>query len=269
MLKVDSLSKVFKRGLCGRNSVCAVNNVSFTVSAGEKFGLVGPSGSGKSTLARLLLRLIEPSGGSVFFRGTEITSLSRRKFQPYRRKMQIIFQQPALSLDPRKTVYQSITEPLLVHRLVKSKSQAMEKALELLSLTSLAEEVLFRYPCQISGGQAQRVAIARALGLEPEIIIADEPTSMLDVSVQAQVMQLLDRLQRERGITVILISHDIALVKAFCRRAALLEGGRLTTLVDSRELQVVKQSGPMQKLLKTQESGGGSAGGIIASRSVR
>ncbi|MGI6647608.1 MAG: ABC transporter ATP-binding protein [Bacillota bacterium] len=230
MLVVENLTKKFKSGLFKTTTVQAVNDVSFTLRPGEAFGLIGNSGSGKSTLARLLVRLLEPSAGRVIYQGTDLTALPLNRFQPYRQKIQLIFQQPTLALNPRRTVWESLTEPWFRHGLVKTREQARAKAADLMALTNLSEEVLERYPRQISGGQAQRVIIARSLGMEPEIIIADEPTSMLDVSVQAQILRLLKVLQQERGISILLISHDPSVIKSCCDRVALIQAGQIVAV---------------------------------------
>ncbi|MFZ5898300.1 MAG: dipeptide/oligopeptide/nickel ABC transporter ATP-binding protein [Bacillota bacterium] len=247
MLVVEDLSKVFRRGRWHR-PVTVLRNVGFAVAPGEAFGLVGPSGSGKSTVARIIMRLAKPTGGRVFYKGVEYTAFSPRRFAPYRRKFQIIFQQPTLALDPRRTVYDAIAEPLYVHGLVHSHREAGERVSELLALTNLPEEVLPRYPYQISGGQAQRVVIARALGMEPELIVADEPTSMLDLSVQAQILSLLKRLQNERGMSILLISHDPAVVRVFCDRVAVLQDGAVTAC--GRPAQVLKADESRTKTIR-------------------
>lgn len=229
MLVADKLSKSFSRGLF-KQPAPVVTEASFAIKPGEALGLVGQSGSGKSTIARLLVRLFRPTGGRVVYRGTDLTALSEKEYRPYRCKLQIIFQHPSLTLSPKKTILDTLLEPMLVHKLVSSRHQAMDKVAELLNLTNLQEEVLDRYPHQISGGQAQRVVIARALSLEPEVIIADEPTSMLDLSVQAQILDLLKTIQTSKQTAILLISHDIPVVRAFCDRVAFLADGKIMSV---------------------------------------
>lgn len=230
MLSVENLTKYFRRSIFDRHPVYAVNQVSFTLQPGQALGLMGKSGSGKSTIGRLLARLIEPSDGRIIYQETDITALTEKQLRPYRHKLQIIFQQPVLALDPKQTIKDALLEPLLAHKLVKSRQQAMNKIADLLSLTNLSTEILARYPRQISGGQAQRIVIARALTLEPEVIIADEATAMLDISVQAQILTLLKQLQQQLKISIVLISHDEAVIRAFCNKVVMLDQGKVTAI---------------------------------------
>ncbi len=229
MLVVEKLSKSYSNGFWSK-SVPAVRDVSFHIETGEAFGLMGKNGSGKSTIARLILGLIKADGGRVLFQGKNLLQASKKDWSYFRQKLQIIFQQPLQALDPKQTVYSAITEPLWVHNRVTTRKSAQEKVEELLALTNLSNEILDRRPHQISGGQAQRVVLARALSLDPEILIADEPTSMLDISVQAQVLSLLKNLQTERGISILLISHDLSVVKQFCNRMAFIDSGEIIHL---------------------------------------
>ena len=210
MLKVSHISKTFTGGIIKKTRVEAVKDVSFTVQDGKTFGIVGNSGCGKSTIANMLLSLIKPDSGTIEIDGT----------------IQIIFQHPETSLDPAKKIGYSLEEPMIIHRMY-DKAGRKARVRELLDLVDLGEELLDRYPHQISGGEAQRIMIARALSLDPKILILDEPTSMLDVSVQAQVMTLLKELQEKLGLSYLFISHDIALVSHFCDRVAVMYRGRI------------------------------------------
>jgi len=207
--------------------VRAVDGVDLEVKKGETFGLVGESGSGKTTLGKSVLRLIKPTAGQVFFDGIEVTKASKRELMQLRRRMQIIFQDPYASLDPRETVGSTLAEPMRIHKLVSSKAEAMKRAKELLLRVGLNEEHLFRFPHEFSGGQRQRIAVARALAVDPDFIILDEPTSFLDVSVQAQVLDLLRQLQKELGLTYVFISHNLSVVQYMSERVGVMYLGKL------------------------------------------
>jgi oligopeptide/dipeptide ABC transporter ATP-binding protein len=224
LLEVKRLSKHFS----GRGSakVYALTEVSFSMQAGEMVGLVGESGSGKSTLGRSILRLLGPSDGQIIFNGIDITHLSARDMRPVRRQMQMIFQDPFSSLDPRMTAGQIVSEALAIHKLVARANRSARVA-DLLRMVGLAAEDATRYPHQFSGGQRQRIGIARALAVEPAFLVADEPVSALDVSVQAQILNLLQDLQEELTLTVLFISHDLAVVKQLCQRVMVLYLGRI------------------------------------------
>ncbi|MEN2992328.1 MAG: ABC transporter ATP-binding protein [Bacteroidia bacterium] len=231
LLEVENLQVHFPvtRGVFGRvvDYVKAVDGVSFTLYPGETVGLVGESGSGKTTTGRAILRLIEPTGGRVVFMGQEVTSLPSEALRRLRRHMQIIFQDPYSSLNPRLTVGTMLTEPLLFHKIVETPAQAKEKAIELLEKVGLEADHFYRYPHEFSGGQRQRIAIARALAVQPKFIICDESVSALDVSVQAQVLNLLLDLQEQYGLSYLFISHDLSVVKFMSDRLLVLYQGQV------------------------------------------
>ncbi len=218
-VEVRDLSVTFGTG---REAVRAVRDVSFAVMPGETYGLVGESGSGKSTVLRALTGLIPEAGGDMRIFGRPLTG--ERDFAFYR-DVQMVFQDPYASLHPRRTVDSTLTEPLLIHRIGDRKERA-ERVLAMLAAVGLGPEFRFRYPHQLSGGQRQRVAIARALMLEPKLLLLDEPTSALDVSIQAEVLNLLKRLKTERGLTYVLVSHNLAVIAHMCERLAVMNRGR-------------------------------------------
>lgn len=240
LVEVKNLKKWFpiRGGILSRvvANVKAVNDVSFDVKKGEVLGLVGESGSGKTTVGRTILRLIEPTEGSIVFDGKDITHLPKGELRTYRRKMQIIFQDPFASLNPRMTVGDIIAEPLVIHNLASSAQARNERVAELLQTVGLNPEHVRRYPHEFSGGQRQRIGIARALAVDPDFIVADEPVSALDVSIQAQVVNLLQDLKDRLGLTVLFIAHDLAVVEYISDRIAVMYLGKVMELSSSREL---------------------------------
>ena len=235
LVEARGLKKYFpvKEKLGRVKYIHAVENVSLHIDEGETLGLVGESGCGKTTLGRTLLRLYEPSGGQIFYRGEDIT---KADMLPLRRKMQIIFQDPAGSLNPRMTVSEIIAEPIDIHGLAESKAARKEKVDSLLSLVGLNSEHANRYPHEFSGGQQQRVGIARALAVEPEFIVCDEPVSALDVSIQSQIVNILEDMQKELRLTYLFISHDISVVRHISQRIGVMYLGHLVELAASFEL---------------------------------
>ena len=227
LLVTRDLSKTYG----GKGAAPVVDGVSFSIERGETVGLVGESGSGKSTIARMVLGLIEPTSGAVTFDGQPVTGVPQRKLQPLRRRMQPVFQDPYAALNPRMNVLDIVTEPLLIHKheagIGTDRASLRAKAIELLREVGLDESALARHPHEFSGGQRQRINIARALALRPRLLILDEPISALDVSVGAQIVNLLRSLQREHGLTYLFISHSMPLVRYLCTRIAVMERGRL------------------------------------------
>ena len=216
--------------------VHAVNDVSFEIKKGEVFSLVGESGCGKSTTARTVIRLLEPTSGQVLYKGKDISHLGPNELLPYRKSMQMIFQDPYASLNPRQRVADIIMEPLLFHGIAKTKEEARERCMNILARVGLRPEQAGRYPHQFSGGQRQRIGIARALAVNPEFIIADEPVSALDVSIQAQVINLLMDIKKEMDLTILFIAHNLAVVKYFSDRIGVMYFGNMVELADADEL---------------------------------
>lgn len=238
LVEVRHLVKQFpRRGgfLTTPGVVRAVNDVTFTVDEGETFGLVGESGSGKTTTGRCILRLIEPTSGEVLFRGQNVVGFSRKELRQARRHMQIVFQDPYSSLNPRMRVRQIIEEPLVIHKM-GGREERMARVVDLYRLVGLDPTTIDRYPHEFSGGQRQRIGVARALALNPSFIIADEPVSALDVSIQAQVVNLLIDLQQKLGLAYLFIAHDLRLVEHICRRTAVMYFGRIVEMAETARL---------------------------------
>jgi len=241
IIEVKNLKKYFpiKRGIILSKhvgDVKAVDDVSFYIRKGETLGLVGESGCGKSTVARTIIRLLEPTDGQIIFDGIDITKLSNKDLRKIRKDMQIIFQDPYSSLNPRMTVSEIIGEPLEVHGIVRNSQEKEKRVQELLELVGLAPYHATRYPHEFSGGQRQRIGIARALALNPKFIVADEPTSALDVSIRSQIINLLQDLQKEFKLTYLFISHDLAVIRHICDRIAVMYLGKIVEIANNDDL---------------------------------
>jgi oligopeptide/dipeptide ABC transporter ATP-binding protein len=224
ILEVRNLKKYFKTP---RGMLHAVDDVSFSIEHGKTLGVVGESGCGKSTAGRAILRLIEPTAGDVVFEGTDIVSLNKKEIRKIRKDMQIIFQDPYSSLNPRKTVGQTIEEPLRINKIITSKYERLAKVLETMELVGLAERYINTYPHELDGGRRQRIGIARSLALNPKFIVCDEPVSALDVSIQAQILNLLTELQEKMGLTYMFITHNLSVVNHFSDDIVVMYLGKL------------------------------------------
>lgn len=233
ILEVRNLKKYFKTS---RGMLHAVDDINFTIERGKTLGLVGESGCGKSTTGRVILRLIEPTDGEVIFEGKDVTKLSRGEMRHMRKDMQIIFQDPYSSLDPKKTVSQIIAEPIKENRILTGHHAIEDRVLELMDTVGLAERYINTYPHELDGGRRQRIGIARALAMEPKLIICDEPVSALDVSIQAQILNLLKELQERLGLTYIFITHDLSVVNHFSDDIAVMYLGQIVEKAPSEEL---------------------------------
>jgi len=238
IIDVVNLKKYFpvKKGVLAKQEwLKAVDGVDFSVREGSVFALVGESGSGKSTVARLILRLTPPTSGNIFFRGKDILTLRKNSLREFRKSVQIIFQDPFASLNPRMTVFDTVSEPLKIHKLV-NKSHLNDKVMSLLQSVGLQADVLNRYPHEFSGGQRQRICIARALAVSPDVIVADEPLSALDVSIQAQILNILQELKRKSNISFIFISHELRVVQYFSDEIGVMYLGKIVEYAKTDEL---------------------------------
>lgn len=233
LLEVKNLKKYFKTS---KGMLHAVDDVSFTIEAGKTLGIVGESGCGKSTAGRSILRLIEPTSGEVNFEGRDITKLSQEEMRRMRKKMQIIFQDPFSSLDPRMTVNQIISQPIINNRLLKGKNNIENRVIELMETVGLAERLINTYPHELDGGRRQRIGIARALAMDPSFIVCDEPVSALDVSIQAQILNLLKELQEKMGLTYMFITHNLSVVNYFSDDIAVMYLGQIVEKAPAEEL---------------------------------
>jgi len=232
-LEVHNLKKYFKTP---RGMLHAVDDISFSIEKGRTLGIVGESGCGKSTTGRVILRLLDPTNGEIIFEGRDISKISQRELRKLRAEMQIIFQDPFSSLDPRKTINQIISEPIIVNKIIKSKKAIEERVLELMETVGLAERLINTYPHELDGGRRQRIGIARALAMNPKFIVCDEPVSALDVSIQAQILNLLQRLQKQYGLTYMFITHDLAVVNYFSDDIAVMYLGQIVEKAPAEDL---------------------------------
>ena len=233
LLEVKGLKKYFSTP---RGMLHAVDDVTFTINKGQTLGVVGESGCGKSTTGRAILRLLEPTGGEVLFEGEDLAKLSKEEMRKKRKDLQIIFQDPFSSLNPRKTISQTIAEPLLLNKMVTDKKQLQKKVLELMETVGLAERLYNTYPHELDGGRRQRIGIARALSVNPKFIVCDEPVSALDVYIQAQILNLMEDLQEQMGLTYMFITHDLSVVNHFSDDIAVMYLGKLIEKAPSDEL---------------------------------
>ena len=233
IIEVKNAKKYFntKKGL-----LHAVDDVSFTINEGETLGLVGESGCGKSTTGRVALRLLDATAGEVFYEGKDIMKMSSKEMREMRKKMQIVFQDPYASLNPRMSVSEIIAEPLIVHKIYRDKAEMEKKVAQLMSTVGLAERLTHTYPHELDGGRRQRIGIARALALNPKFIVQDEPVSALDVSIQAQILNLMADLQDEFGLTYLFISHDLSVVKHVSDNIAVMYLGKIVEMTDSKNM---------------------------------
>ena len=245
ILRVEHLKKFFT---VPNGMLHAVDDISFTIDAGKTLGVVGESGCGKSTMGRAILRLHEPTDGKVYFDQKDIRALNDKQMKDMRRDMQIIFQDPYSSLNPRMTIGSILEEPLIIHKICKTKEERMQRVLEMLEKVGMRRDHYYRYPHEFSGGQRQRIGIARALSLEPKLIVCDEPISALDVSIQAQVVNLLKRLQQQMGLSYLFITHDLSMVRQISNRIAVMYLGSLVEIADSEDIYI-KNRHPYTKAL--------------------
>ncbi|HUT00281.1 MAG TPA: ATP-binding cassette domain-containing protein, partial [Candidatus Thermoplasmatota archaeon] len=238
-IEVNNLKKYFYQGggpFKKKEAIKALDDVSFYIKRNEILGLVGESGCGKTTCGKLILRLINPTAGTIYFDGQDITHLNQKQMAEFRRKMMIIYQDPYGSLDPRMTIGAAIAEPIEVHKLASTKEEKECRIVELMEKVGLTPDQINRYPHEFSGGQRQRIGIARALATNPTFIVADEPVSALDVSIQAQIINLLKDLQKDFGLTLLFITHDLSVIKHTSDRIAVMYAGKLVELASKQDL---------------------------------
>ena len=250
MLEFKNVTKQYRSGMFGTHLTKAVDDVSFCVGENERLGLLGESGCGKSTIAQLAMKLLKPSKGSIEYNGKNIKHMSRSEMKNYRKNVQIIFQNPQQVFNPRMKFRETISEPVRIYNLASSPEEEKRIISEHMEMFGLPEELFDRYPQEISGGQAQRIAIMRILMLKPEIIIADEPTTMLDVSVQAQILELLENLHKKHGISIIFISHDLRVVYKISDHVMIMKDGRVVEYGETKQLYRSPQADYTKQLLK-------------------
>ena len=234
LIQLKDLKTYFK--LNGGATLHAVDGINLDIQEGETIGVVGESGCGKSTLGRSILRLVEPTSGQIIYKGQDVTKISQRKFRPLRQDLQIIFQDPYASIDPRKSVIEVIAEYMIIHKTYAHRVDIYNRAAELMDMVGLARRYANMYPHELDGGRRQRIGIARALSLNPKFIVCDEPVSALDVSIQAQILNILNDLRKELGLTILFIAHDLSVVKYFSNRVAVMNAGRIVEMSSSDEI---------------------------------
>lgn len=227
LLEINGVSKTFSSGFWGKNRTPAVLDATIAIEDGQILGLIGGSGSGKTTLSRMIMGFIRPDVGDIRYQGKSILTLTRAQWRTLREHVQMIFQNPQRALNPRFSVYECCAEPLRLYHLVQNRNQERERVRTMLDSVGITHDLMGKYPHEISGGQAQRIAIVRALALKPKLLICDEPTSMLDISVQAQIIDLLRSVNQEQGCAMLFISHDLDVVKHLCENVAVMHEGKL------------------------------------------
>lgn len=236
MLEVQNLCKNYHTGFLGQKQVHAVKDVSFRIEEGEIFGIFGQSGCGKTTISKIIMGLLSASSGQIMYGDRDLTSLSKKGWKAVRREIQMVYQHPQMSFNPRSTIYEACAEPLRIYGLAENRQQEREMVEQMLCEVGVSPDQMKKFPHEISGGQAQRISFARTLALQPRLLILDEPTSMLDISVQAQILQTVRQINREKGITMLFISHDLDIVHAICNRVAVMEKGRIVEAGSVNEL---------------------------------
>ena len=249
MLEVSKVSKSYTSGFWRNRKTYAVQNISFQIKDGEIFGLIGESGSGKTTTSRIIMGFLKPDQGSVLYKGRDLAQLNKRQWAEIRREIQMIFQHPQMTFNPRFTVYDCCAEPIRRFHLAKDREQERAMVLAVLDSVGVPRDQLQKFPHEISGGQAQRISIARTLQLNPRLLICDEPTSMLDVSVQAQIISLLREQQRQSGFSILYISHNLDVVRAVCQRVAVMQGGEIVEMGAVNEIYQSPQHPYTKQLL--------------------
>lgn len=227
MLEVQNLCKNYHTGFLGQKQVHAVKDVSFSIEEGEIFGIFGQSGCGKTTISKIIMGLLPASSGRILYSNRDLTSLNKKGWKAVRREIQMVYQHPQMSFNPRSTIYEACAEPLRIYGLAENRQQEREMVGQMLCEVGVSPDQMKKFPHEISGGQAQRISFARTLALQPRLLILDEPTSMLDISVQAQILQTVRQINREKGITMLFISHDLDIVHAICNHVAVMEKGRI------------------------------------------
>ena len=248
LLDVKNLKKYFKTNA---GMLHAVDDVSFSIEKGHTMGVVGESGCGKSTLGRTLLQLYEPTSGEIDFKGKNIANLSKKEFHQVRPKLQMIFQDPYSSLNGRMTVQQLIAEPLIVNKVCKNKKEIQERVSEIMDTVGLSERLAMAYPHELDGGRRQRIGVARALVLNPEFVVCDEPVSALDVTIQAQVLELLKQLKEEMGLSILFISHDLRVVYQMCNHVMIMQKGQFVEMGVPEEIYFAPKDPYTKKLLES------------------